>query len=156
DPILLDYPRDAPAFEWGARNHRLDHPFINNPMPDKPSLCEVALSIQPFGAGVPTPLGTFCASDAIKAGPCPPNPSHPPDSRRPTTLDELTVSFVPATDLFPETMLYSYVVTAHAAMTPGSRAHMVIDCGTRPDGIGHRTDDVFHSELGGLHAGESF
>jgi hypothetical protein len=142
-------PGEKP-FVVGERNHRNERPFLLRGLPDKPTLCELALFRHDYrGSSTDVELQRVCATDEVRPGACAPNPAHPPASGPPLTTDELTVSIRPRNEMFREALLLHYVVTAHADMKPGAAVHLMVTCA----GL---TDDIYHTELAQLRAGESF
>jgi hypothetical protein len=127
-----------------------DHPFITRSgLAESPSLCELELTEVSYQSASRS-LGRFCVTDAVKAGPCPPN--RPAGTPGPTGVTAALTSVVgeDADELgFPAHLTVRYRVTAHRDMPPNAWLVRETSCGSR-------SDSTWHSELEHLRAGESF
>ncbi len=149
-PIFPGMEPGSGKFEVGAKSPIRAHPFVTNPLPGKPTMCDLRLDVVDVRTDEPVrELLQVCATDRISPGRCPANPLAGSPPTPPVTVDQLAISIDPASDLFPEALLLRYVVTAHADLEQKAWAHVRMVCAGA-------VDDVYHSELGELAAGESF
>ena len=159
DVRLVDSSRFSPArpgpgrelLRPGKKLSMEDHPFITNPLPGKPTLCDVQLTridniLERTG---PTLARACLRKNQVTEGPCPAHEARRPAGQTgPVSVHQVSVSIDPASDLFPEALLVRYVFTAHEDMQPEARVRMAVTCR-------RRTDEVWHSMVGQLAAGES-